>query len=88
VGGHHKRYPEYFSVLEDFTLTASRAPRRRDGHVLGLRWRYTDVEIGDLVKYSPTGVFTVYRAGKIVGQEGVTTMALRSFLRTKWPRRA
>jgi hypothetical protein len=85
VGVPVMHFPIVFVCLQDFTLTESRPPHLRDGHVVGLRWGYVDVERGDLVKFSPAGMmFTIFRLGKIVGQERVTDLARRSFLTVGW----
>lgn len=79
---------KFFVAVTDFTLTESRPPRMHAGQVVGLRWRFTDVELADLVKYVPTtGYLTVFRAGKIVAQRSVTDLAMRSFLRAGWVQR-
>jgi hypothetical protein len=79
------RFPTHYVALTDFSLTSALRPRTyKDHHLTMLRWRYADVTAGGMIKVSSAGVFTIFRRGKLVAQEQVTAMALRSFLRTGW----
>jgi hypothetical protein len=77
-------FPTHFYALQDFTLTTSREPHTYQGRVVNLRWNYYDIEKGDMLKYSPAGVLTVFRAGRIVEQQQVSALAIRSFARCAW----
>ena len=74
----------YTARVMDFTLTTSREPQTHQGRVVSLQWSYTNCEIGDLVKYSPAGMLTIFRQGDLVAQQQVTALAMRSFKRAGW----
>jgi hypothetical protein len=68
----------FYYAVQNFSLVSAAPPSH-----------WTRVEVGDLIKYSPAGVLTVYRRGSIVEQQAVSNLAVKSFLRwggSRWPK--
>jgi hypothetical protein len=74
------RFPKHYVALADFSLANSAPPSvyKYEWTNVALRWSYCDVEVGDMIKFSPTGMLTVYRRGDIVAQRSVTELAIRA----------
>lgn len=78
------RFPKHYVATQDFTLSTPLAPHTYHGRVTNLRWSYTDVAAGDMIKYNPAGVATVYRRGELVEQRSVSYLAVKAFIRAGW----
>jgi hypothetical protein len=55
-------FPTYYTVLQDFDLVNPAPPRvytYQLAHVVP-EWARVEIEIGDMIKYSPTGMAACY----------------------------
>jgi hypothetical protein len=82
--------PPYFRFAPFIVLSRVSLPpigHNPDGGV-PLRWSRVEVQLGDMIRYSPSGMFTIFRRGKIVAQPAVSGLAMKAFQRARWIQKA